>query len=63
MTAIYYLETHMTTLSSKLTALAMALVMNTLILGAVAYLFEVQSHPHLSVMAFARAVAAHQWVI
>jgi hypothetical protein len=53
----------MTTFSSKLTALAAALVMNSLIMGAVGYLFEIQSHPHTSVLAFARQVATHQWFI
>jgi hypothetical protein len=51
----------MNTLSSKLTALAAALVMNGLIMGAVGYLFEIQSHPHMSVVSFARQVVAHQW--
>jgi hypothetical protein len=51
----------MNTLSSKFTALAAALVMNSLIMGAVGYLFEIQSHPHTSVLSFARQVAAHQW--
>jgi hypothetical protein len=54
-------ETHMNTLSSKLTALAAALVMKGLIMGAVGYLFEIQSHPHMSVVSFARQVVAHQW--
>ena len=48
----------MNTLSSKLTALAAALVMNTLIMGAVGFLFELQVHPHL-----ARAIATHQWFV
>lgn len=52
-----------TTTSSKLTALAAALLMNSLIMGAVGYLFEIQSHPHLSVVSFARQIAAHQWLI
>jgi hypothetical protein len=34
----------MTTLSSKLTAFAMALTVNTLIMGAIGFLFELQSH-------------------
>jgi hypothetical protein len=50
------------TLSSKLTAFAAALVMNSLILGAVGFLFELQSHPHLSVISFARQVMTHQWL-
>ena len=52
----------MNTLSPKLAALAAALVMNGLIMGAVGFLFEIQSHPHLTVVSFARAVATHQWI-
>jgi hypothetical protein len=52
----------MNTLSSKLTALAATLLMNSLIMGAVGYLFEIQSHPHMSVISFAKAVVAHQWL-
>jgi hypothetical protein len=52
----------MNNLSSKLTALAAALVMNSLIMGAVGYLFEIQSHPHMSVISFAKAVPTHQWL-
>jgi hypothetical protein len=37
--------------------------MNSLIIGAVGYLFEVQSHPHLSVISFARLLATHEWFI
>ena len=51
----------MNTLSSKLSALAAALVMNSLIMGAVGFLFELQSHPHL--VAVARAVETHPWLI
>jgi hypothetical protein len=51
----------MNTLSSKLTALAAAIVMNSLIMGAVGFLFELQSHPHLG--SFAGVVATHQWLI
>jgi len=47
--------------SSKLTALAGALVVTSLLLDAVRYLFELRSHPHLTAISFARAVAAHQW--
>jgi hypothetical protein len=57
------LETHMTTTSSKITAFAAALLMNSLIMGALGYLFEIQSHPHMSVISFARQVATHQWFI
>jgi hypothetical protein len=48
----------MNTLSSKFTAFAAALVTNSLIMGALGFLFEQQSHPHL--VSVARAVAAHQ---
>ena len=53
----------MNTISSKLTAVIAALIVNTLIMGAVAYLFEVQSHPHMSLIAFAQQLAARPWVI
>jgi hypothetical protein len=56
-------EPPMNALSSKLTALAAALLMNSLIVGAVGYLFEIQSHPHVSVISFARQIVTHQWVI
>jgi hypothetical protein len=48
----------MNTLSSKFTAFAAALVMNSLIMGALGFLFELQSHPQL--VSVARAVTAHQ---
>ena len=53
----------MNTLSSKFTAFAAALLMNGLVMGALGYLFEIQSHPHMSVISFARQIAAHQWFI
>jgi hypothetical protein len=52
----------MNTLSSKLTTFAAAVLMNGLVMGAVGYLFELQSHPHMSVISFARQVVAHQWL-
>ena len=52
----------MNTLSTKLTAFAAALLMNGLVMGAVGYLFALQSHPHMSAISFARAVVAHQWL-
>jgi hypothetical protein len=52
----------MNTLSTKLTAFAAALAMNALVMSAVGYLFALQSQPHLSVVAFAHKVAAHQWL-
>jgi len=53
----------MTSISSKLIAFALALSVNSLIVGAVGYLFEVQCHPHLSVISFARQLVTHQWFI
>jgi hypothetical protein len=53
----------MNTLSSKLTAFAAALLMNGLVMGALGYLFALQSHPNMSAISFARAVVAHQWLI
>jgi hypothetical protein len=50
-----------TTTSSKLAALAAALVLNSLIMGAVGYLFAVQFQPHMSVLSFARQVVTHPW--
>jgi hypothetical protein len=38
-------------------------MVNGLLLGAAGYLFELQSHPHMSVISFAKAAVAHQWVI
>jgi hypothetical protein len=50
----------MNALSSKLTAFAAALAMNGLILGALGYLFVLQSDPNMSAISFAKAVVAHQ---
>jgi len=51
----------MTTLSSKLSAFTAAVLINGLVMGAVGYLFAIQSQPHMSVVSFAKAVATHQW--
>jgi hypothetical protein len=53
----------MNTLSSKLTALAAALMINGLIMGTVGFLFEVQTNPHASIVSFAGQLVAHQWFI
>ena len=53
----------MNALSTKLTAFTAALVMNSLIMGTLGFLFEIQSHPNMSAVSFANAVAAHQWFI
>ena len=45
-------ETHMNTqISTKLAALAVALMMNSLIIGGVAYLFNSQVQQHTTVLA------------
>jgi hypothetical protein len=53
-------ETHMNILASKFTAFAAALAMNGLVMSALGYLFVLQSNPNMSVIAFAKAVVAHQ---
>lgn len=52
----------MNTLSTKLTAFAAALALNGLVFGALGYLFVLQSQPTVSVVAFAKAVVAAQWL-
>jgi hypothetical protein len=53
----------MNTLSSKLTALAAAVLTNGMIMTGVGYLFALQSHPHMSMVSFAQRIATHQWFI
>lgn len=62
MTTQYLRRTLVNTITSKLTAVAAALVINGLILGGLGFLFEVQSQPHLSVVSFAVRLATHQWL-
>ena len=52
-----------TRISAKLAALGIALMLNSVIIGGVAYLFDMQTQQHLSVFTFARQMAAFQWVI
>jgi len=52
-----------TRISSKLAALAVALMMNSVIIGGVAYLFDAQTQEHSSVISFAKRLAAFQWLI
>jgi hypothetical protein len=52
-----------TRISSKLAALAIALMMNGLIIGCVAYLFDAQSHEHASPISLAKHIAQFQWLI
>jgi hypothetical protein len=52
-------ETLMNTqISTKLTALAVALMMNSLLIGGVAYLFNAPLHQHTAVMSVAHTVAS-----
>lgn len=44
-----------TQISTKLAALAVALMMNSLIIGGVAYLFNNPSHQHMTVTSLAQA--------
>ncbi|HEY6621220.1 MAG TPA: hypothetical protein VIY68_16860 [Steroidobacteraceae bacterium] len=53
---------NLNTVSSKLTAFAAALAINGLGLSALGYLFELQSHPHIPAVAFARAIVTHPWL-
>jgi hypothetical protein len=47
-----------TQISTKLAALAVALMMNSLIIGGVAYLFNGQMHQHTTLNSLAQASAA-----
>jgi hypothetical protein len=51
---------HMNTLSTKLTAFAAVVLINGFVMGALGYLFVLQSDPHISAIAFAKAVVSHQ---
>jgi len=50
-------------ISTKLTALAIALMMNGFIMGGVAYLFDVQTQQHLPLISFAKQLAAFEGLI
>jgi hypothetical protein len=52
----------MNTLSTKITALVAAVLLNGVIMAAVGYCFALQSNTHMSVITFAKAVVAHQWL-
>ncbi len=47
-----------TQISTKLAALAVALMMNSLIVGGVAYLFNTQSHQHTSIVSIAHTLTS-----
>jgi hypothetical protein len=49
--------------SSKLAAFAIALIMNSFILGGVAYLFDAQTQQHSSLISLAKQIATFQWLI
>jgi hypothetical protein len=51
---------NLNTLSTKLTAFGAAVLMNGLVMGALGYLFVLQSDPNMSAISFAKAVVAHQ---
>ena len=53
-------EIHMDTLTTKLAALAGALIMNTLVMGTVAYCFALQPNTYMTAVALAKAVATQQ---
>jgi hypothetical protein len=52
-----------TRISAKVAALAIALMMNAFIIGGVAYLFEVQTPEHTSVLSMAKHIAKFQRLI
>ncbi|HEX3951895.1 MAG TPA: hypothetical protein VHW95_18750 [Steroidobacteraceae bacterium] len=52
-----------TRISAKLAAFAIALIMNSMIIGGVAYLFDAQTQQHLTVISFAKQLARFQWLI
>jgi hypothetical protein len=49
----------MNTLTTKLTAFAAALAMNGLVMGALGYLFVLQTPPQVSAIALAQQVVTH----
>jgi hypothetical protein len=52
-------ETYMNTqISTKLAALAVALMMNTLLIGGVAYLFNGPMHQHTAIASLAHTAAS-----
>ena len=55
-------EMHMNPLTTKLTAFAAALAMNGFVMGFLGYCFALQSNTHMTVVAFAKAIATQQWL-
>jgi hypothetical protein len=62
-TAIFQETIMNTRTSSKLAAFAIALMMNSVIIGGVAYLFDAQTHQHSSLISLAERMATFRWLI
>jgi hypothetical protein len=62
-TAIFQETIMNTRTSSKLAAFAIALMMNSFIIGGVAYLFDAQTHQHSSLISLAERMATFRWLI
>jgi hypothetical protein len=52
-----------TRISTKLAALAIAMMMNSMLFGGVAYLFDTQAHQHSSLVALVKQIAMFQGLI
>jgi hypothetical protein len=52
-----------TRISSKLAALAIALMMNGLVFSGLAIMFDAQTQPHWSLVSMAKQIVATQWLI
>jgi Mn2+/Fe2+ NRAMP family transporter len=62
-TAIFQETIMNTRTSSKLAAFAIALMMNSFIIGGVAYLFDAQTHQHSSPISLAERTATFRYLI
>jgi hypothetical protein len=64
MKAIFFKETDMNTqISSKLTAFAIALMLNTVILCGVGFLFNAQAHANSETISLAQQTCTYRWLI
>jgi hypothetical protein len=52
-----------TRISSKLAALTIALTMNVLLMGGIAYVFDAQVHQNFSIVSFAKQLSVFQWLV
>lgn len=52
-----------TRISSTLSAFAVALIMNALLFCGVAYLFDLQTQPHQTLISLAKRIVSIQWLI